>query len=418
MQMPSTNPKIGEKEERILILAVDIDNDLYRKTGISGPVMGRVQNFNAASQLALADPEETDANTMFQAVKLYDEMKKEGYLVNVATITGSESEGYAADREVARQLDLVLAQYKSDACIFVTDGASDSRVLPTISSRIKINSTKVVTMKQAETLENTYFVIFEKLKEPHYARIVFGIPALLLLLFAISYAIGTGWELPVALIGIYLVVKGFGLEDTLINSSKGFGFSIERLSFVFYMSSIIFFIASLFIGFGDFYNQTQIGAPVLLRWAYGIEGFLLLLPVSLALYLIGRIIDSRRARYIFKSFKYGIYISSSIILWVLLYSFVAWIIGQIYFGQFLAYTLVAIAIGIIISSFSALLRRSVIKGKKIKDKLVINELGATVGKVVAVDVKRGLIKINTNFGNPIVYSVDRIVEVSDKVIIK
>ncbi len=416
--MQSSSAKGAAKNERILVLAVDVDNDLYRKTGISGPIMGRVQNFNAASQLVLADPEETDSNTMFQAVKLYDDLKKDGYLVSVATVTGSESEGYAADREVARQLDMVLAQYKSDACIFVTDGASDSRVLPTITSRIKISSTKIVTMKQAESLENTYFVLFEKLKEPHYARIVFGIPALLLLLFAISYYIGTGWELPVAIIGAYLVVKGFGLEDMLINSFKGFGFSIERLSFVFYLSSIVFFIASLFVGFGSFYSQSQIAAPLVQRWAYGIEGFLLLLPIMLGLYLTGRMIDSRRARYLFRSFKYGIYIGSSVILWVLLYSFTAWIIGQIYFSQFLLYTIVAVAIGIIISSFSTLLRRSVIKGKKIKDKLVINELGATVGKVTAVDVKRGLIRINTNFGNPIIYSIDRIVELSDKVVIK
>jgi len=128
---------IKNKDERLLVLAVDIDNDLYRKTGISGPVLGRVQNLNAATQLSLADPEETDANTMFKAVKIYDELKKEGYLVNVATITGSETEGYAADREVARQLELVLDQYKADACVFVTDGASDNRVLPIIESRIK-----------------------------------------------------------------------------------------------------------------------------------------------------------------------------------------------------------------------------------------------------------------------------------------
>jgi hypothetical protein len=41
-------------------------------------------------------------------------------------------------------------------------------------------------MKQAEDIENTYFTVLEKLKEPHYARIVFGIPAILLLLFAIA----------------------------------------------------------------------------------------------------------------------------------------------------------------------------------------------------------------------------------------
>ena len=99
---------LKNKEERILILAVDIDNDLYRKTKISGPLIGKVQNLNGATQLALADPQDSDSNTMFEAVRLYDEMLGKGYLVNVATITGSEDEGYNADMEISRQLELVL----------------------------------------------------------------------------------------------------------------------------------------------------------------------------------------------------------------------------------------------------------------------------------------------------------------------
>ncbi len=406
------------KEERLLVLAVDIDNDLYRKTGISGPVIGRVQNLNAATQLSLADPEETDANTMFQAVKLYDELKKDGYLVNVATITGSETEGYAADREVARQLELVLEQYRADACIFVTDGASDNRVLPIIESRIKINSVKIVTMKQAEKFESTYFAILSKLKEPHYARIVFGIPALLLLLFAISYAVGTGWELPVALIGVYLIIKGFGLEDALLSSFRGFGFSIERMSFVFYLSSIIFFIASLFIAGGNYYSEASITNNELTIWAYTIEGFLILLPISLILYLIGRIIDVKGRRYLFRGLNYGTYIGSAIIFWVVVYAFVAWLIGQIFFGQFLIYTIVAIAIGILVSLSMGYMRRSALRKKKVKGKLVVNELGALIGKALDIDIKRGMLLINTSFGTQIAYKVDRIIEVSDKIIIR
>jgi putative membrane protein len=58
------------KDERILVLAVDIDNDLYRKTKIAGPLIGRAHNLNGAEQLALADPEDPDSNAMFYAVKL------------------------------------------------------------------------------------------------------------------------------------------------------------------------------------------------------------------------------------------------------------------------------------------------------------------------------------------------------------
>ena len=69
--------------ERVLVLAIDIDNDLYRKTRLSGPVIGRESNLSAAAALALADPQDTDANTMFEAVRKYDELKKLGYPVHV-----------------------------------------------------------------------------------------------------------------------------------------------------------------------------------------------------------------------------------------------------------------------------------------------------------------------------------------------
>ncbi|MEM3236904.1 MAG: DUF373 family protein, partial [Candidatus Micrarchaeaceae archaeon] len=396
------------KDERLLVLAVDIDNDLYRKTGISGPIVGKVQNLNAATQLSLADPEETDANTMFQAVKLYDELKKEGYFVNVATITGAETEGYEADREIARQLELVLAEYKADGCIFVTDGASDKRVLPLVESRVKINGVRYVKMKQAENLENTYFTLLEKLKEPHYARIVFGIPALLLLLFALSYLLGLGWEAPVAIIGIYLAIKGFGMEDALLNSFRGFGFSIDRISFVFYLGSLLFLIASIFLGYGNYAAQASVTSNPTLLWLYAIEGFLVLLPIVLIMYLIGRIIDARNSRYIFRNFKYGMYVGSSIILWVMLYAFVAWIIGQIYFGQLLLFVVLAIIIGVAISFFTGYLRRKLLKTKRLVGKLVVNELGALIGKIAGVNTKRGLITINTSFGNKINYTIDRI----------
>jgi putative membrane protein len=408
----------SKKDQRLLVLAVDIDNDLYRKTRISGPLVGRQENLNGAEQLALADPQDPDANTMFYAVKFYDNLKKEGYLVNVATITGSESEGYEADREVSRQIDLVLDANKSDACIFITDGASDKRVLPMIESRIKIDSVQVVTIKQAENFENTYFTVLEKLKEPHYSRIVFGLPAVLLLLFAISYAVGAGWVLPAGLIGLYLLIKGFGLEDTFLDSFRGFGFSIDKMSFVFYLSSLLFLIAGIFIGYGNYTSTMKITGSQGLAFASMAEGFLVILPIFLILFLIGRIVDVRSTRYVFRTFRYGVYMGSSIILWVLLYSFTEWLTAQIYFGQFLLFLIAAIVIGVGVSSLANFLRRRVLMSKKLKDKEVVNELGAAIGKVSKLDEKRGRILVNTNYGNSITYSVDRITEISDRVVIR
>ncbi len=53
----------------LLVIAIDRDNDLGRKTGIRSPVLGREPNVKAALELGLADPEESDTNTMLAAIK-------------------------------------------------------------------------------------------------------------------------------------------------------------------------------------------------------------------------------------------------------------------------------------------------------------------------------------------------------------
>ena len=72
----------------LLIIAIDRDNDLGRKTGIRSPVIGRESNVKAALELGLADPEESDTNTMFEAIRTYDQLLEDGEDVEVVTICG------------------------------------------------------------------------------------------------------------------------------------------------------------------------------------------------------------------------------------------------------------------------------------------------------------------------------------------
>ena len=404
--------------ERVLVLNVDLDNDLYRKTKMSGPLLGRIDNLRAASKLALADPQDPDSNAMFEAVRKYDQLKREGAPVSVATITGAEKEGYVADAELARQLDMVIERTKAESCILVTDGSSDARVVPILKNRIKLNSVDIVRMKQAEALENTYFTVLEKLKEPHYARIVFGIPAVLLLLFAVSYYLDLGWQLPVALIGAYLVLKGFGLEEALIRSFKGLGFSVERLSFVFYIASIIFFLVSLLIGYGSYNVSVSQGATYLVAGSWAIESFLTIFPASLVLYLLGRIIDLEGKRLRYRAISQGMYIGYAIISIALLYLTASWFIGQIYFWQFLALGAIAMVLGYALSILSSFLRRRAVRGARMRDKKVVNDIGAYIGKITDVDPRRGIIFVKTDYGNVIRYEIDRITGVSERVTIR
>ena len=150
--------------ERI-VLCVDRDNDLGEKTGIQGPVIGRDKNIEAAKLLAIADPEDSDANAIFGAVSAYDKLKQAGEDVEVVTITGDTHVGVISDRVIANQIDEVMKKLKPESAIFITDGAEDEYILPLIMSRLKIDSIKRVYVRQNPNIENTYYLIVRALKD-------------------------------------------------------------------------------------------------------------------------------------------------------------------------------------------------------------------------------------------------------------
>ncbi|NYZ77976.1 DUF373 family protein, partial [Candidatus Micrarchaeota archaeon] len=120
------------KSKRLLVLCVDVDDDLGEKTGIRGPVIGKKASIEAGTKLALADPEDSDSNSIFQAVKAFDELRERGNEVEIAIVTGSARLGYEADANVVKQLERMIKDFQPEACIFVSDGASDERLLPLI----------------------------------------------------------------------------------------------------------------------------------------------------------------------------------------------------------------------------------------------------------------------------------------------
>jgi putative membrane protein len=64
-----------------LVLCVDRDDDIGFKGKIESPVIGRGACLRAATTLALVDPEDSDVNAIFQAIKTYDELAAKGEMV-------------------------------------------------------------------------------------------------------------------------------------------------------------------------------------------------------------------------------------------------------------------------------------------------------------------------------------------------
>lgn len=150
---------------KTLVLVVDRDDDFGVKAGVQTPAVGPDAVLDAARRLGIADPEDSDVNTVYAAVKIYNELREDGRGAEVALICGDTKIGHRSDMKVADELDAVLEKVSPDRAILVSDGAEDEYVYPMIISRIKVDSVKKVYVKQAPGLEGAFYVLMKILKD-------------------------------------------------------------------------------------------------------------------------------------------------------------------------------------------------------------------------------------------------------------
>ena len=118
---------------KLLILCVDRDDDLGSKAGIESPVIGREDCLKAAMALGLTDPEETDTNSIFSGISVYDDYIKNGVEAEIAVICGDKDVGIKSDQILAKQMDIVLGRVEPKSAILVSDGADDEYIYPLLA---------------------------------------------------------------------------------------------------------------------------------------------------------------------------------------------------------------------------------------------------------------------------------------------
>ena len=228
----------------ILIICIDRDDDIGYKVGIKSPVIGREGNLDAAMQLALSDPEDSDINTIFGGIQIYDEHKSQGQDAEIVTICGSQNVGIQSDLIIADQLDVVLERVNPKKAIVVSDGAEDESVLPIIESRIKVDAVKRIVVKQSQNLESTYYIIKQLFEDPKISKTFFIPIGLTFIIYAISLFAGYPQGAVIAItafVGIYMLIRGFGLDDILDDFTENLKISFYggKMSFVTYISAVI-----------------------------------------------------------------------------------------------------------------------------------------------------------------------------------
>lgn len=406
----------------ILVLCIDRDNDLYEKAKVSGPLIGRERNLQGAMALSLADPEDPDSNAVYYAVKVFDQMRAEGHNVEVATLTGDRRLGYKADKEISSQLDKLVTEFNPSSCVLISDGASDEEILPIIKSRLRVDSTKIVFIKQAKELEKTYFVLLEKLRDPYFARTLIGIPMLLLLITAISIHLGLGWVPIVVVVALYGLMRVYGVEEWAEDVIKDLRFSFEKTSWIGYMGAAAVLGIGIFVGYQTLQKgiSLSLSSEKLIAMLVGSISWILF--TSFLLIMAGKSVDALIEKKKFRIAKYMLYSAASGLMTFVILVGSSWIVnlGEPYvdFGAFLFAIALSLVLGYLSTSFVNWYRKEVLMEMKIEGKEAISEHGTYLGKIVGLDARRGKLIIQTIFDKRYSMPISAVSSVEENVVLK
>ena len=268
---------------RTLVLSVDRDDDIGWKAKIDSPAVGREACLKAANTLALADPEDSDVNAIFSAVKIYDELTAKGEDTEIAVIAGNHLHMIEGDRRIATSLEQVVRETGAINCILVTDGAEDEYVIPIIQSLIPVSSIRRVIVNQMPNLEGTYYILKKLLDDPKISRMIFIPLGLAMLLYAIAYLLnapGIATIIVIGVIGSYMLYKGFGLDEIFHGIIDTLRVSLQRgrFSFVTYTITILLVLMGIINGFLTIlqYYSADFGVVYfLMLFIYGAIGWLI-----------------------------------------------------------------------------------------------------------------------------------------------
>ncbi|MBI3840424.1 MAG: DUF373 family protein [Thaumarchaeota archaeon] len=299
---------MAAETERYLVLCVDRDDDLGVKTKLETPVVGRAAVLAAGTSLALADPEEADANAIFSAVKKYDELTRAGTLCEVAVVCGESNRGFEADRRVGKEVAQVLGSSQYAGVILVSDGGEDEQVIPIIQSMRPIVSVQRVTVKHSQTVEETYQVLGRYLRmlvfDPHYSKWSLGVPGLIFILAGILIVSQHTFEAELAallVLGGAFFIRGFNIDRTVAGLLQRGPTGYIRLFTM--VASVLIVLAGVISGYGSMVSQAQdyvravVSEPGAL-FVYGatlagylINGSLALVWTGIAIYAMGALLS-------------------------------------------------------------------------------------------------------------------------------
>ena len=221
------NETTETKTSRLLVICVDRDDDIGVKAGVVTPVIGRNACIDAAQRLALEDPEDADSNSIFAAVKTFEDLLSKGYQAEVAIVAGTQNKGVQGDEKIISQVKTLATQFSANGAVIVSDGEDDESVIPIIQNVLPIISVKRVVMRVSRTVEYSYAVLGRYLKtiafDSKYSKFFLGVPGMLLLIGGIGTVLGLTTQIFAVLVSILggaFLIRAFDIDRAWTNWNK------------------------------------------------------------------------------------------------------------------------------------------------------------------------------------------------------
>ena len=243
----------GAKTSRLLVICVDRDDDIGSKAGVTTPIVGRNACIEAAQRLALEDPEDADSNSIFAAVKTFEDLVSKGYQAEVAIVSGTENKGVQADEKIVSQVKSIMEKFVANGAVIVSDGEDDETVIPIIQNVLPIVSVKRVVMRASRTVEYSYAVLGRYLKaiafDSKYSKFFLGVPGILLVIGGIATVLGLTKEIFAVLVSILggaFLIRAFDVDRAWSHWTKPTPAGFIRIFTL--VAGILLILASIIAG--------------------------------------------------------------------------------------------------------------------------------------------------------------------------
>lgn len=395
------------------VLVIDIDDDLGNKAKIQGPVIGVENSKIAGTKMLLADPEDPDGNTIFKAIQVYEELEERDKFI--AILTGDSRLGYHAYIKMNEQLDLILQKYRLDKVILVTDGVSDENdVIPILSSRnVKIIRVVRLNIKQSNRIESTYVFLINKLKDPYYSRLIFGIPGMFLFMIALAFYLNIPLSFVLTGLGILLIGYGFNVHVVVLDILKR-TISNKYGQILFVSLGITLLVGLVAVAY-NVYQTTIVQEDILYSTFRAIEIFIYPIMFLLIISFLLSALTSKNKVEMLETLKYFF---MSVITFINTFLVLNFITGSFIYISFDDLFIYVFSLGLLLLAILEYIQNMIIAyiySKNVVGYRVLQNISkASLGIVTGMDDEG--INVQTDYKETIRLSYSNIVSIEDRVI--